>query len=81
MTGKTGVLQSMGLQRIRHDWGTEKQFFFSYNKYWFGMSNMYSFSSVAFVYSHNNPFSVGIIDFNALYRWWKYDLDAKENHS
>ena len=24
-TGKPGVMQSMGLQRVRHDWGTEQQ--------------------------------------------------------
>ena len=24
-TGKTGVLQSMGLQRVRHDWASEQQ--------------------------------------------------------
>ena len=24
-TGKPGMLQSMGLQRVRHDWGTEQQ--------------------------------------------------------
>ena len=25
-TGKPGMLQSMGLQRVRHDWGTEQQY-------------------------------------------------------
>ena len=24
-TGKSGVLQSMGLQRVRHNWATEQQ--------------------------------------------------------
>ena len=24
-TGKSGLLQSMGLQRVRHDWATEQQ--------------------------------------------------------
>ena len=27
-TGKSGMLHSMGLQRVRHDWAIEKQLFF-----------------------------------------------------
>ena len=30
-TGKPGVLQSMGLQRVRHNWATEQQFIYSTN--------------------------------------------------
>ena len=29
-TGRHGMLQSMGLQRVRHDWGTELNTFFSF---------------------------------------------------
>ena len=28
--GKPGTLQSMGFQRVRHDWATEQQYFFKY---------------------------------------------------
>ena len=32
-TGKPGVLQSMGSQRVRHDWATEQQLYWD-NWYW-----------------------------------------------
>ena len=32
-TGKPGVLQSMGLQRVRHDWATELNWFYYFNRF------------------------------------------------
>ena len=42
-TGRPGVLQSMGWQRVGHDWATEPNWFFVHN----------CFSSLAFFFSHN----------------------------
>ena len=33
--GKTGVLQSMGSQRVRHDWATEPNWIFSKYLFWY----------------------------------------------
>ena len=51
-TGKPGVLQSMGLQRVRHDWVTELIYTKSYTKYFrcifFFISSLYQMHKVNF---------------------------------
>ena len=52
-TGKPGVLQSMGLQRVRHDWVTELIYTKSYTKYFrcifFLISSLYQMHKVIFI--------------------------------
>ena len=43
-TGKSGVLQSMGSQRVRHDWGTEQQ-----QQLWIDLINFNQFFAIFFI--------------------------------
>ena len=51
-TGKPGVLQSMGSQRVRHDWVTELNWrntmYFSYSPWLFALLKVFYFSHLSF---------------------------------
>ena len=57
-TGKPGMLQSMGSQRVRHDWATEQ---LNWTKLWYLIST--------YIYSH--IFLVNLEIFSLFFRHWQ----------